>query len=258
MNKSGAARNVARRPSVLTEPRSLSADTTDDNAGMRPLSPGVSPASLSDTQTARAIQILTTEHFTLQGARANTVSETNGRIGIFLGTVSSTLIALAFVGQMSSLGMAFQVFALILLPTLLFLGAATFGRVLESSVEDYFYLGGINRIHHFYAQVAPEVGSYLVLSTYDDRRGRLRSMGISPSRWQILLTGAAMVGGIDSILAGTLGGLVANWLLNCALLASAAAGAAVFCVSLSLHARWTSAEWARFGKTARPLFPTPH
>ena len=112
-------------------------------------------------QTARAIQILTTEHFTLQGARANTVSETNGRIGIFLGTVSSTLIALAFVGQMSSLGMAFQVFTLILLTTLLFLGAATFGRVLESSIEDYFYLGGINRIHHFYAQVAPEVRTTL-------------------------------------------------------------------------------------------------
>jgi hypothetical protein len=84
---------------------------------------------LSDAQRARAIQILTTDHFTLQGARANMVSETNGRIGIFLSTFSSTLIALAFVGQMSSLGIAFQVLALILLPTLLFLGAPTFVRV---------------------------------------------------------------------------------------------------------------------------------
>jgi len=225
---------------------------------MRPPSPGASPASASDTQTARAIQILTSEHFTLQGARANTVSETNGRIGIFLGTVSSTLIALAFVGQMSSLGMAFQVFTLILLPTLLFFGAATFGRVLESSIEDYFYLGGINRIHHFYAQVAPEISTYFVLSPYDDRRGRMRSMGISPSRWQVLLTGAAVVGGIDSVLVGALGGLLANWLLNWTIPASAVAGAAVFCVSLILYACWSSAEWARFGKTARPLFPTPH
>jgi hypothetical protein len=72
--------------------------------------------------SSRAIQILTTEHFTVQAARANTVAETNGRIGIFLGTVSSTLIALAFVGQMSSLGMPFQVFTLMLLPTLVFLG----------------------------------------------------------------------------------------------------------------------------------------
>jgi hypothetical protein len=124
-------------------------------AGMQPTSPQPSLTTMSDAQTARAIQILTTEHFTLQGARANTVSETNRRIAIFLGMVSSTLIALAFVGQISSLGLAFQVFTLILLPTVLFLGVATFGRVLESSIEDYFYLGGINRIHHFYAEVVP-------------------------------------------------------------------------------------------------------
>jgi hypothetical protein len=214
--------------------------------------------SSSETQTARAIQILTTEHFTLQGARANTVAETNGRIGIFLGTVSSTLIALAFVGQMSSLGVPFQVFTLILLPTLVFLGEATFGRVLESSIEDYFYVGGINRIHHFYAEVVSEISSYFVLSPYDDRRGRMRSMGISPSRWQILRTGTAIVGGINSILAGTLGGLLANWLLNWPILVCAVVGALVFCVSLSLHARWSTVEWTRFGKTARPLFPTPH
>ena len=133
-------------------------------AGMQPISARPPLTSMSDEQTARAIQILTTEHFTLQGARANTVSETNGRIAIFLGMVSSTLIALAFVGQISSMGLAFQVFTLILLPTLLFLGVATFGRVLESSIEDYFYLGGINRIHHFYAEVVPEVRTYFVLS----------------------------------------------------------------------------------------------
>ena len=67
-----------------------------------------------------------------------------------------------------SLGIAFQVFTLILLPTLLFLGAATFGRVLESSIEDYFYLGGINRIHHFYVEAASEISGYFVLSPYDD------------------------------------------------------------------------------------------
>jgi hypothetical protein len=257
MKAARAARKGRRRPSASSEPRSLT-DIHYDGSIM-PLHPSSAlPASLSDTQTARAIQILTTEHFTLQGARANTVSETNGRIGIFLSTVSSTLIALAFVGQMSNLGMAFQGFALILLPTLVFLGAATFGRVLQSSMEDYFYLGGINRIHHFYAQVVPEISTYFVLSQYDDRRGRLRSMAISPSRWQILLTGGAVVGGINSILAGTLGGLLADWLLNWAILASTVAGASVFCVGVTLHARWASAEWARFGKSARPLFPTPH
>ena len=70
-------------------------------AGVHPISARPPLTSMSDEQAARAIQILTTEHFTLQGARANTVSETNGRIAIFLGMVSSTLIALAFVGKIS-------------------------------------------------------------------------------------------------------------------------------------------------------------
>jgi hypothetical protein len=56
--------------------------------------PLLSLERLSNEQLARAIQIMGTEHFTLQGARANTVAETNGRIGVFLSTVSSTLIAI--------------------------------------------------------------------------------------------------------------------------------------------------------------------
>jgi len=226
-------------------------------SGVQPISARPPLTYMSDEQTARAIQILTTEHFTLQGARANTVSETNGRIAIFLGMVSSTLIALAFVGQISSMGLAFQVFTLILLPTLLFLGVATFGRVLESSIEDYFYLGGINRIHHFYAEVVPEVRTYFVLSPYDDWRGRMRSMGVVPTRWQILLTGTAVVGVINSIIAGTLMGALASWLFLWTIPLCGLAGAIVFCASEILHARWALSGWARFGKTARPLFPTP-
>jgi hypothetical protein len=226
-------------------------------AGVEPISARPPLTSMSDEQTARAIQILTTEHFTLQGARANTVSETNGRIAIFLGMVSSTLIALAFVGQISSMGLAFQVFTLILLPTLLFLGVATFGRVLESSIEDYFYLGGINRIHHFYAEVVPEVRTYFVLSPNDDWRGRMRSMGVVPTRWQILLTGTAVVGVINSIIAGTLMGALASWLVLWTIPLCGLAGAIAFFASETLHARWALSGWARFGTTARPLFPTP-
>jgi hypothetical protein len=213
---------------------------------------------LRNERLTRAVQIMTTEHFTLQGARANTVAETNGRIAVFLSTVASTLIAVAFVGQMSSLGLPFQVVTLILLPTLLFLGAATFGRVLQSSIEDYLYLGGINRVHHFYTEVLPELREHFVLSPYDDWRGHMRSIGVVPSRWQILLTGTTVVGGINSVLAGTLAGLLANWLMVWSLPLSTAAGVTVFVISALLHSRWTSAQWQTFGKTMRPRFPTPH
>jgi hypothetical protein len=80
-----------------------------------------------------AATFATTEHFNLQTARAITVSEANGRASIYLSALSSNLIALAFIGQMSQLGAAFYAFALILMPVLAFVGVSTFLRLVQSS-----------------------------------------------------------------------------------------------------------------------------
>ena len=62
------------------------------------------------------LQMMTTEHYNLQSGRSLALSEANGRAGLFLGKVSSSLIALAFVGNIThvgtQLGTAFFVFAL--------------------------------------------------------------------------------------------------------------------------------------------------
>jgi hypothetical protein len=50
--------------------------------------PGTDPRSV-------AVSFITTEHFTLQGARASTVAESTGRATMFLGAVSAGLVALA-------------------------------------------------------------------------------------------------------------------------------------------------------------------
>ena len=46
----------------------------------------------------QVLQFMTTEHFTLQTAKSATVAEANGRSTLFLSTVSSAVVALAFVG----------------------------------------------------------------------------------------------------------------------------------------------------------------
>jgi hypothetical protein len=86
---------------------------------------GSAPGALAATLGQRlgpAATFATTEHFNLQTARAVTVSEANGRASIYLAALSSNLIALAFIGQVSRLGVAFYAFALILLPVLAFVG----------------------------------------------------------------------------------------------------------------------------------------
>src|SRR3954466_11741435 len=68
---------------------------------------GIAPRAFrSDAQAAArgagyAATFASTEHFNLQVSRAITVSEANGRASIYLAALSSNLIALAFIGQMS-------------------------------------------------------------------------------------------------------------------------------------------------------------
>ena len=97
---------------------------------------------------------MATEHSVLQAGRSATIFETGGRTAVFLGTVSSSLVAL--VGQISRLGTAFFVFALVLLPPLLFLGLVPFERALELGAEDYIYAAGMSRIRHLYLEMVPE------------------------------------------------------------------------------------------------------
>src|SRR5215467_15901874 len=82
--------------------------------------------------SSQLVAIMTTEHYNLQTGRSMTIAEANGRASLFVGAVSSGLVALALVGQLSHLGTAFFVFSLVVLPTLLVMGLITCARVLQA------------------------------------------------------------------------------------------------------------------------------
>jgi hypothetical protein len=84
-----------------------------------------------------APSFITTEHFTLQEARAATISESTGRATIFLGAVSGGLVALGLIATATRVGTAFYAFGLALPPTLTFVGLVTFERALQSGIEDH-------------------------------------------------------------------------------------------------------------------------
>ncbi len=67
----------------------------------------------SDPRPA-AVTFVTTEHFTLQGARSSTISESTGRASVFLQAVSGGLVALGLVATAARTGVAFYMFGLIL------------------------------------------------------------------------------------------------------------------------------------------------
>jgi hypothetical protein len=108
-----------------------------------------------------AVAFVTTEHFTLQGARSSTISESTSRASVFPGAVSGGLIALGLVATAAKTGVAFSMFGLILLPTLAFVGLATFHRVLQTGTEDLAYARRIARLRDYYFDHAPELAGYL-------------------------------------------------------------------------------------------------
>jgi hypothetical protein len=186
------------------------------------------------------VAFVTTEHFTLQGARSSTVSESTSRASVFLGAVSGGLIALGLVATAAKTGAAFYMFGLILLPTLAFVGLATFHRVLQTGMEDLAYARRIAQLRDYYFDHAPELTGYLL-----NPAERLPTPGVGIGLWQQFLTVAGMVAMITAVLAGAAGGLLAAVASGHSLAAALVAGVAVAAVALTGLMRYQSSAWIR-------------
>jgi hypothetical protein len=184
-----------------------------------------------------AVAFVTTEHFNLASARGATISETNGRASIFLGSVSAGLVAVAFAAQSSRT--ALYTFGLVLFPVLVFLGLTTFERVLQTSIDDTVYVRRMNRLRRFYIDAAPGLASYLSLPAAGDRlEDVLRLEGFRPGRWQLLLSAPGTVGIINSALIGVTVGLAAGAVSDSNLWAATIAGLVAFAVAVPAHERY--------------------
>ncbi|HUQ44330.1 MAG TPA: MoaD/ThiS family protein [Candidatus Limnocylindria bacterium] len=116
----------------------------------------------------RALQILSTEHWSLLTARSLVYNESFARAGMFLALLSATLVALGLISAATGFSDAFLSVAALVLGLDLFVGLATLGRVAGASNEDLRYLQGMNRIRHAYLEMVPSVEDYFITSGYDD------------------------------------------------------------------------------------------
>jgi hypothetical protein len=197
-----------------------------------------------------AVTFVTTEHFVLQGARSATTAESTGRANMFLAAVSGGLVALGLVATASSLGAAFYGFGLVLLPTLTFVGLVTFGRTLQSSIEDSEYARRIALLRGYYFEQAPEVAPYLLRAPAAERLFMQRVAG---DRWQGYRTIAGMVAVITAVLAGSTAALAAILIFDESLAAAVIAGPLVAVPTLIAMVRHQDSVWTR--AAAEPLKP---
>ena len=247
---------IARSSDASTEV-TIAGDDGAQHRGQGPHDGGEPcPAALAESLGERlgpAATFATTEHFNLQTARALTVSEANGRATIYLAAVSSNLIALAFIGQMSRLGAAFYAFALILLPVVAFVGVVTFLRLVQSSIEDIAYAHRIGLLRSFYLQISPELEPYLVVARRTSAATPSGGERLAPSAWQLTLTVAGMVAVVNSVVVAACAGLV----LEAAGVHSPAVPIAVGIVvgggAFSLHERHHRRAWDAYSPEAVDL-----
>jgi len=193
----------------------------------------------SDPRPA-AVTFATTEHFTLQGARASTVAESTGRATMFLASVSGGLVALGLIATASRVGTAFYAFGLVLLPTLTFVGVVTFERTLQSGMEDLGYARRIALLRSYYFDQAPELAPYLMSVPGPER---LRVLGLGEGRWQAFRSVAAMVAVITAVLAGSAVGLLGVVVSEHSLAAALVAGGVVALAALAAMMRRQQSAW---------------
>ena len=200
---------------------------------------------------------LTTEHFTLQGARAQTASESASRASLYILSVSSSLVALGFITQASESSRTFDVFALTVLPTLYVLGVFTFVRVVECGAEDYRYGVAINRIRHYYKQIAGDQARLFLLSGHDDGRGVFANAAVPAEGRRQFLTFATVVAVINSVVGASAVAIALTAVADAALWVSTSVGGVVGLVSLVLLLRHADRLLDVRAGSTESIFPSP-
>jgi hypothetical protein len=182
------------------------------------------------------------------------ITESLGRTTIYLGTLSATLVALALIIQGETTDDDVRLFALILLPALIFLGTVTFVRVIENSIEDTMYVMAINRIRHYYIEQAGEDARYFTLAGHDDLQGAYANMGLAPSRWRPFFSIGAVLALINSMVVGALAGVAIDAVGSREI--AVMVGTLVTAAAFAVHYR---AGWSRYRRAIEghtPIFPS--
>jgi hypothetical protein len=190
----------------------------------------------------RALDILTTEHWSLLSTRTLGYEEVLGRTTIFISVLSASVVTLALLAQATNFGRETLLIALLLMSVALFIGITTFVRAVAINLEDARWLAGMNLLRNAYLKIVPELEPFFITGHEPlPVRGplgygspqRLAQLGRS------LTTTSSVVATLNSVLAGSLAGDISA-LLGGGMLRDALIGAAISMVSGWMHVRYAA------------------
>lgn len=179
-------------------------------SGVHPLGEGGSADTADSARRGQRIQILATEHWSLLATRSLSWSESFSRASMFLTVLSGAVVALALVAQATQFGEGFVVFALLILPVVLFVGATTFVRLVEVNNEDVHWVYGMNLLRHAYLDMEPDLEPYFVSGFRADQAAIVQtygSHGRGSAMSHAVVTTPATIAFVNAMVAAILGGV---------------------------------------------------
>lgn len=204
------------------------------------------------------LQMMSTEHWSLLASRNLAWTEVFARASMFLSALSFATVALALAGQASGFGQEFRIFALIVLPVILFLGFTTTLRMDNANHHDAMCVIGMNRIRAGYLELAPDLERFFVMGTTDDIAGIGKTMGGLPNRpffVEIFAATPTIVSVLNCVIAATivaLGAIQVGLSTGVSILAGSVVGILAF-IAWSYFVREHSMSLMM---SHRPTFPT--
>jgi hypothetical protein len=187
------------------------------------------------------VNAVATEHFVTQAARAAIVSEMTGRAMIYMGAVSSALIAFGFLAPTADLAP----FVAGVLPALLLFGELTFAALLRNTVENVALLRHMQDIRSFYRALAPDDHQVFDPPHADPTLvAAVGTIGLRHAPAQALFTGASTIAAVNAMIGGA-GAALILWDIGATVAAAIAVGVPVALGWFVLHVAYQQRRLGR-------------
>jgi len=166
-------------------------------------------------------------------------------------------VALALVAQATDFGEDFRLFALVILPVVLFVGIGTLLRLGMAQYHDLVCVVGMNRIRAAYLELAPDIERFLVMGFHDDWRGIDVTMAVEPGHSMPIRTiasGPMLVSVINAVLLAAITSLLSVQ-LGISGLPALGAGVLGFVFGMAAQLWYARRAIAQGVRDYEPMFP---
>ena len=219
------------------------------------------PEPVTSLSDPRAVQILSTEHWSLLAGRSLVYNEAFTRGGMFLAFLSMSFVGLALLAQAMSFGSDFLVITALVLAFDFIIGLLTYVRIAGTGADDLRHVHGMARIRHAYIEIAPPVVPYLTTATHDDIPSVLTAYGPqSSSALGDVLYGFSTSLGLVGLITAMVGGVLASiaaLLFGLSGVLVVVVGAAVALIVIVAMLVLTFSSISRHWATLEARFPAP-